>query len=115
MNTSLKVGAGDTATLLKKRHDSLREELLRTEVAAAPVPHDFEDQDGLTRNEALQLQAVAASSVERLRMELRKTEAAQDRDAKGNYGECCRCGDEIDAARLEHDPATPFCEDCVKG
>jgi len=95
MTTPQKVGAGETATLLKNRLVGLREELARMD--------------------AMQQQAMAAGLAERLRTDIRKTEAALDRVAAGSYGECCRYAAEIPAARLAADPAAPFCADCVKG
>lgn len=105
----------DPRALLESRLASLREELARTTVAAAPVELDQAAQGRLSRMDALQQQAMAANLAERLRTEIRKTEAALDRVANGTYGECCRCGDEIAPVRLVADPATPFCASCVKG
>ncbi|MDI6748085.1 MAG: TraR/DksA C4-type zinc finger protein [Rhodocyclaceae bacterium] len=104
----------DPRTLLENRLDKLRAELTRTAAAAAPVELDQTAQGRLSRMDAMQQQAMAASLAERLRTEIRKTEAALDRVAAGTYGECCRCGDEIEARRLAADPATPFCAGCVK-
>lgn len=100
------------AATLRQRLDTLREELARTTAAAAPVELDQTTQGRLSRMDALQQQAMAASLAERLRTEIRKTEAALDRVAAGTYGECCRCGEPIPAARLAADPAAPFCADC---
>lgn len=100
---------------LETRLASLREELARTTAAANPVELDQTTQGRLSRMDAMQQQAMAASLAERLRTEIRKTEAALDRVANGTYGECCRCGDEIASARLAADPAAPFCAGCVKG
>lgn len=100
--------------LLESRLATLQTSLARTAAAAAPVELDQTTQGRLSRMDAMQQQAMAASLVERLRTEIRKTEAALDRVAAGNYGECCRCGEEIEAQRLATDPATPFCAGCVK-
>ena len=99
--------------LLETRLAALREELARTAAAAAPVELDQAAQGRLSRMDALQQQAMAAGLAERLRTEIRKTEAALDRVAAGNYGTCCRCGAEIEPARLAADPAAPFCADCA--
>lgn len=105
----------DPRALLETRLASMREELVRTLTAAAPVELDQTTQGRLSRMDAMQQQAMAASLAERLRTEIRKTEAALDRVASGAYGECCRCGDEIAEPRLNADPATPFCANCAKG
>ena len=46
-------------------------------------------------------------------LELRMIEAALKRIEAGEYGECVRCGNEIDPGRLNLLPATPFCADCA--
>lgn len=114
MTPPAKVGASETVTLLKNRLAGLREELTRTAAAAATVELDQTTQGRLSRMDAMQQQAMAAGLAERLRTEIRKTEAALDRVADGSYGECCRCAAEIPPARLAADPAAPFCADCVK-
>ena len=120
MNASRKVSegthrAGDdkAAARLEARLAPLREELVRTAAAATTVELDQTTQGRLSRMDAMQQQAMAAGLAERLRTEIRKTEAALDRVANGSYGECCRCGAEIPAARLAADPAAPFCTDCA--
>lgn len=100
--------------LLESRLAALHEDQSRTAMAAAPVELDQTTQGRLSRMDAIQQQAMAASLAERLRTDIRKTEAALDRVANGTYGECCRCGDEIAPMRLAADPAMPFCADCVK-
>ncbi|MBI5785387.1 MAG: TraR/DksA C4-type zinc finger protein [Rhodocyclales bacterium] len=99
--------------VLETRLAGLREELTRTTAAAATVELDQTTQGRLSRMDAMQQQAIAASLAERLRTEIRKTEAALDRAAAGTYGDCCRCGEKIAAARLAADLATPFCSSCV--
>jgi len=44
-------------------------------------------------------------------IEHRLVNAALDRAAKGKYGECVRCGEAVEAARLE---AIPQAEKCVR-
>lgn len=105
----------DPRTMLETRLATLREELARTAAAASPVELDQTTQGRLSRMDAMQQQAMAASLAERLRTEIRKTGAALDRVTNGSYGECCRCSDEIAPARLAADPATPFCAGCAKG
>ena len=47
--------------------------------------------------------------------EVARIKAALARMARGEYGICTRCGDEISAARLELLPETPFCKNCAAG
>jgi len=60
------------------------------------------------------LQAMAANRIERLKLQIRRIEAAIDRCRAGSYGICCRCEAEIEAERLRADPATPFCTACTR-
>jgi DnaK suppressor protein len=45
--------------------------------------------------------------------EIRMIDAALDRIAKGTYGICTNCGNEIAEARLDAVPATPLCAECA--
>lgn len=44
-------------------------------------------------------------------IEHRRVQAALDRAARGRYGECTRCGEAVEAARLA---AMPQAENCVR-
>lgn len=46
--------------------------------------------------------------------EIRRIRAALDRIAAGTYGVCARCGERIDASRLDALPETPFCASCAR-
>lgn len=50
----------------------------------------------------------------RLQTELRRIEAALARIEAGQFGECCKCHEAIEANRLQFDPATPFCLFCLE-
>lgn len=45
--------------------------------------------------------------------EIARITAALDRMAKGTYGVCVRCGDDIAPARLDAVPDAPLCADCA--
>lgn len=62
----------------------------------------------LTRQDAMQAQQMAEARVGRLVQRLRLIEAARQRLADDEYGECVRCGGEIAAARLEVRPEAPM-------
>jgi len=49
---------------------------------------------------------------ERLVTRGRQVEAALARIESGTYGLCCQCEAELDAPRLEADPAVVFCASC---
>ena len=44
--------------------------------------------------------------------ELRLIDVALARLREGSYGFCQICGDDIDDARLDQNPSTPFCYGC---
>jgi RNA polymerase-binding transcription factor DksA len=46
-------------------------------------------------------------------LEVRQILAALGRIKTNDYGICVTCGEEIDAARLDLLPATPFCRNCA--
>lgn len=54
-------------------------------------------------------QALAAS----LRDQLDEVDRALRKMDEGTYGLCERCGGEIEQARLEAMPATPYCRNCA--
>ena len=43
---------------------------------------------------------------------LRRVDDALDRVMSGSYGHCSKCGNAIDDAKLEIDPAVEFCHHC---
>jgi DnaK suppressor protein len=54
--------------------------------------------------------------VERRRaLEVRRIDAALARLDAGEYGYCASCGEDVEAKRLELDPATPLCLACAWG
>ena len=79
----------------------------------AAVELDQTRQGRLSRMDALQGQAMAQATNERRKLELKKIEAALKRVEAGDYGYCVSCGEEVEAKRLDFDPATPLCLDCA--
>lgn len=74
----------------------------------APVPQDWEDQ--ATEREADEVLETMGHAGQQ---ELRQIAAALDRIAKGTYGVCAKCGDDIAEERLDLLPDTPFCARCA--
>jgi RNA polymerase-binding protein DksA len=50
--------------------------------------------------------------VESLKSSLDEVDAALQRVADGDYGQCANCGKDIGAARLEFRPESIYCVDC---
>lgn len=101
-------------------HDRLNLELQRlveaiaqAQAAAATVELDQSSVGRVSRMDAMQQQAMAKGLQERLVMGKRKLEAALARMESGTYGRCCQCQIEMEAERLDADPAAVFCTGCA--
>lgn len=101
----------------RARLQALRAELLELSRAArddrAPVELDQQSVGRLSRQDSLQVQAMAKAAEARRAQEIRRIDAALRRVEEGEYGWCVECGEVIDARRLEIDPATPRCSACA--
>lgn len=67
----------------------------------------------LTRMDALQSQQMALESQRRRKIQIRKIDAAWQRLENGEFGICSYCEEGIEMERLEFDPTTVFCSECV--
>lgn len=101
----------------RARLEALREEILALSRTAAedrkPVSLDQQSVGRLSRQDSLQVQAMAKAADARRAGELRRIDAALARLQEGEYGWCVECGEAIDARRLEIDPAAPRCRACA--
>ncbi|MHC8508430.1 MAG: TraR/DksA family transcriptional regulator [Rhodospirillales bacterium] len=80
-----------------------------------PVALDQQAVGRLSRMDAIQMQAMAEAAEERRKLRLQKIGAALKRLDAGAYGECLRCGEDIEPARLKFDPAATLCAPCGRG
>ena len=78
-----------------------------------PVELDQQSVGRLSRQDSLQVQAMAKAADARRAQELRRIEAALQRVEAGEYGFCVACGEDIEPKRLEIDPAAPRCAACA--
>jgi len=96
---------------------ALRDELRAlTETGAddrKPVSLDQQSVGRLSRQDSLQVQAMAKAANARRFAELRRIDAALHRLDEGEYGWCVECGEAIEPKRLEIDPAAPRCRACA--
>ncbi len=103
----------------KKRLEERRSELLdiaaASDEARAPVELDQSRVGRLSRMDALQVQAMSLETERRRSQEIRRIDAALARLEADEFGDCLRCGEEIEPARLQLDPAAPLCFDCAGG
>lgn len=101
-------------TRLVARREELRHLDEGAEPARDPVELDQTRVGRLSRMDALQTQAMALETRRRREVELARIEAAFDRIDAGTYGDCTHCGEPIAGARLNVDPTTPLCVNCVR-
>ena len=73
-----------------------------------PPPTDFADRATEREGDEVR-EGLGNAGLEEIRM----INAALDRIAHDSFGECVRCGDEIDEARLEIVPHAAICTGCV--
>ena len=95
----------------------LKSELIALSETAAddrkPVSLDQQSVGRLSRQDSLQVQAMAKAADARRATEIRRIDAALARVDEGDYGYCVECGEEIAPKRLEIDPAAPRCSGCA--
>ena len=103
--------------LARQRLLALKEELVSMSAAARddrkPVSLDQQAVGRLSRQDSLQVQAMAKAADARRAGEVLRIEAALARLQDGEYGYCVECGEAIDPKRLEIDPPAPRCRQCA--
>ena len=67
----------------------------------------------LSRMDALQAQQMAHETARRRHLQLQRIDSALRRLDEDEYGYCFVCGDDIDPARLDFDPACTRCTGCM--
>ncbi|MEC9248194.1 MAG: TraR/DksA C4-type zinc finger protein [Pseudomonadota bacterium] len=100
-------------TRLTNKKKLLLESLDKSKTSAAIVELDQSRFGRISRNDAMQSQAMSLATQALRKLELKKIEAALNRLKLGTYGECALCREAINSNRLLIDPANPFCTDCA--
>ncbi|MGM0632133.1 MAG: TraR/DksA family transcriptional regulator [Pseudomonadota bacterium] len=94
-----------------------RNEILSMEAAdqdsQRPVELDQPSIGRLSRMDALQAQQMAQETARRRQQQLQRIEGALRRIDNDEFGHCALCDDEIDRRRLEIDPTTTRCMECM--
>lgn len=98
---------------LEQLRDSLLQSSADTSADRRPVELDQQSVGRLSRMDALQVQAMAQAQEGRRQDQLRRIDAALQRLADGEYGDCVVCGEDIPPKRLEIDPTVARCVDCA--
>lgn len=103
----------------RKLLEARRKEIKALSGAAAekrkPVELDQQSVGRLSRQDALQQQAMANAQEARRAGELVKIDAALKRMDEDEFGYCVECGEPIAERRLEIDPTTAVCIACAEG
>jgi len=81
--------------------------------ARKPVELDQQSIGRLSRQDALQQQAMAKAVEARRGVELRKIDATLMRMDEGEFGWCGECGEAIAEKRLDIDPTATHCASCA--
>jgi DnaK suppressor protein len=102
----------------RSKLEALREQLRASSAAAKdsrkPVELDQQAVGRLSRQDALQQQAMANAQDARRQNELRKIKLALTRIEAGEYGYCQECAEPIAPKRLEIDLTAIFCAACAR-
>lgn len=105
-------------TTLRAKLDALKAQLEQPDDSSAadraPVQLDQQSVGRLSRIDAMQVQAMALATEQRRKAELARVQAALVRLDSDEFGYCEICGEEIAAARLEHNPAVTTCIGCAR-
>ncbi len=107
----------DLAAVRSRLEDRRRELRLLSEMASesrGAVELDQQSVGRLSRQDALQQQAMAKAQDARRAGELRRIERAFQRVESGEYGFCGECGEAIGDKRLEIDPLAELCIGCAR-
>ena len=102
------------AKLLGERQTMLRDALSIGEQAGATVELDQSRVGRVSRMDAMQAQAMAKATAQRMRHELGRIDGALSRLAQGDYGFCLSCDNAIPPRRLLADPAALRCVQCAE-
>ncbi|MCU0652642.1 MAG: TraR/DksA C4-type zinc finger protein [Candidatus Pacebacteria bacterium] len=120
-----KASLDEIETKLKKEKENIESELSKIAVPNKNVPGDWQSKfpygnsDSGTATLERQADEVEEYATRlplehNLETKLAKVNAAIDKIAKGTYGKCEKCGEDIPLERLEIFPEAGLCVDCQK-
>jgi DnaK suppressor protein len=98
--------------LIKLRDDLMEAEKNNSDDAKT-VELDQSRIGRLSRMDQMQSQQMALESQRRRKIQIRKIDAAWQRIENGEYGICSYCEDTIEIERLEFDPTSVLCSECI--
>ena len=99
---------------LRDELDTLRGASTATRADRRPVALDQQSVGRLSRQDALQGQAMASGIEARRQARVRAIEAALERFDSDEFGWCDECGEPIGEGRLDVDPTVVRCVGCAR-
>ena len=99
--------------LIEARRTELKELSASSSEARQTVTLDQQSVGRLSRQDAIQQQAMAKAQDARRANDLRRIGDTLARISEGDFGWCADCGEEIAVKRLEIDPMTEVCVGCA--
>ncbi|RUO35516.1 molecular chaperone DnaK [Aliidiomarina shirensis] len=106
------------ADFYRNKLEQLRAEIIATnedsQDSEQPVELDQQSIGRLSRMDAMQGQQMAQANKRRREQMLRAIAAALVRIDNEDFGYCIECGDAINEKRLEIDPTTAMCIQCME-
>ncbi|MEZ5523524.1 MAG: TraR/DksA family transcriptional regulator [Pseudomonadales bacterium] len=114
MNKLSKIQLEQLKQCLAETETQLHKYLNLDEVAAETVELDQSKVGRLSRLDALQQQAMAQASSEAHRQQLSRVHRAFQKINEGEYGCCEDCGKPIPFARLQIQPESELCVECLQ-
>lgn len=100
--------------VLIDRQTDLKSMSESAELSRAPVELDQQSVGRLSRQDALQQQAMAKAQETRRQQELLRIDDALHRLEESEYGWCAECGEAIATQRLTIDPLAQLCVACAQ-
>lgn len=102
---------------IKKQLETRRQEIQQLEETAEALHTSVElDQTRigrLSRMDAIQAHEMEEETERRRQAEIQRIDAALQRISEGEYGDCVRCGEDIEPKRLAAEPSVPTCIGCA--
>jgi len=98
--------------LIEKEIESTKESIDSLMKSVKPIEPDT-SLGRLTRMEAIQAKSITEANIRSKRIRLQKLETALKRIARGDYGLCTECEEDIPEKRLKIAPESMICMDCL--
>jgi len=98
--------------LIETQIEELKETIISMAESVKPIEPDTAI-GRLSRMEAIQAKSISESNLKAKRMRLQRLEGALQRIARGTFGFCTVCEEDISEKRLKIAPESTVCMDCL--